>query len=331
MILILQTLTLLLVAVAFVHLRNRLKRLERNLKEDQKKLLKVLNREQRSRTNPQPFSPAAEKNSLIKVKNAEPVNIAHPAPDSSRGGPYFALGPHKSGTVLLNALLADLAKTVHMPCADIPAALFTQGIDMSEVAEMPSLFAEKGILLTGFRSARVGDKDLFIPHGGKAVVLVRDPRDILVSLYFSEAKSHTLPDQGKVRDAMLKLREEASSSDLDNWAIQRAPSVARTFARWSTWVAATGQDKVKDFRYEDVIFEKERWLSDMNEWFGWQAPADAVCKIAAKHDIRPTDEDAARHIRKVAPGDHREKLKPETIAQLNEILREPAAKFGYQL
>lgn len=327
---ILQSLTLLFLGIAFLHLRNRLKRLERSIKDERKKIVQHLQK-QKPKAVSRPAAPVLKRSCLIRIKDSPAICVDTPVPDPLKGGPFFSMGPHKSGTVLLNALLADLALAVKMPCADIPADLFSRGIDMSEIEEIPGLFSEKGILLTGFRTAWVGGKDITIPSEGKAVVLVRDPRDILVSLYFSEAKSHTLPDRGKVRDIMLKLREGAGNTDIDSWAIQRARSIARLFARWADWVAGTGPGNVKVFRYEDVIFQKEKWLSDMNKWFGWQAPADAVRQIAAKHDIRPSDEDAARHIRKVAPGDHIEKLKPETIAELNELLRGPAARFGYQL
>jgi hypothetical protein len=332
MLLTLQIISLLFMAVAFLHLRNRMKRLERGTKEDYKKLIHQL----RSLRSAIPKAPAAmvPKSTLsyrIAIKDGPPIQVEVPTPQPQKGGPFFAMGPHKSGTVLLNTMLKDLAHATQVPFFELLSELFIKGVDVSKIEDVSGLFNEKGIMHAGFRTGWIGGRDIVLPHGAKAVVLVRDPRDILVSMYYSVAKSHTLPEGGNLRDVMLKHRVEAENMDIDSWVVGRAKGSAVTFNRWADWVSNGGPDKVKVYRYEDVIFEKERWLADMNEWFGWQAPTEAVRQIAAKHDIRPTDEDASRHIRKVAPGDHMEKLKPETIAQINEILRGPAARFGYEL
>ena len=52
-------------------------------------------------------------------------------------------------------------------------------------------------------------------------------------------------------------------------------------------------------------------------------------KIADLHDIQPGAENVGGHIRSVTPGNHTEKLRPDTIDRLNEILKEPAKRLGY--
>ncbi|MEO0343733.1 MAG: hypothetical protein AAF198_09885 [Pseudomonadota bacterium] len=54
-----------------------------------------------------------------------------------------------------------------------------------------------------------------------------------------------------------------------------------------------------------------------------------IVQVASQFDIRPEFEDPTKHIRKGAHGDHVEKLRPDTITQLNEILKQPYRKFGY--
>ena len=54
------------------------------------------------------------------------------------------------------------------------------------------------------------------------------------------------------------------------------------------------------------------------------------CKRAAERtDPVPTVENKAAHVRKATPGDHLEKLKPETIERLNAIFAEELAYFDY--
>jgi hypothetical protein len=47
-------------------------------------------------------------------------------------------------------------------------------------------------------------------------------------------------------------------------------------------------------------------------------------------DIRPKNEQPTAFVRKVTPGDHREKLSSECIAKITETLRPAMDLFGYQ-
>lgn len=320
-------LNLLLLVAVFLHFRQRLKKVEAGLH----RRLKDLARTQKAgRPDIKGATSGPSRTVLIKVKDAADLPLPVPVADPAKGGPFFAMGPHKSGTVLLNDMLREMAGAAGVPYVDLPGFAFARGVAVSHIMDTGDLFQTPGLCFGGFRTAWLGDTDLELPQGSRAVVLVRDPRDILVSHYFSMAKSHTIPEAGAVRDLLLKDREYTQAAALDDWVIDRAKWLHLALERWAAWVERNA-GKVKVFRYEDVIFQKEQWLRDICHWFGWSLPEALLREVAARHDIRPTDEDASRHIRKVAPGDHIEKLKPETIARLNDLLREPAAQFGYRL
>jgi hypothetical protein len=51
--------------------------------------------------------------------------------------------------------------------------------------------------------------------------------------------------------------------------------------------------------------------------------------ILAQVDEVPDSEDQKRFVRRVIPGDHRNKLQPETIKRLNNQLRESMFHFDY--
>ena len=52
-------------------------------------------------------------------------------------------------------------------------------------------------------------------------------------------------------------------------------------------------------------------------------------QVAARHDIVPKGENEDQHIRRVRPGDHLDKLRPDTIEQLNEIFAPFLDHYGY--
>jgi hypothetical protein len=54
-----------------------------------------------------------------------------------------------------------------------------------------------------------------------------------------------------------------------------------------------------------------------------------IREIAQRFDIFPGQEDPSAHIRKVTPGDYKQKLKPETIAQLNDFFQDILSRYQY--
>jgi hypothetical protein len=266
----------------------------------------------------------------IEFSDGKTFNIHVPAKRSSASS-VVIMGPHKSGTVLFNSMVNQLAPAAGLACVDLPSQLFVEGLPITGVTATNGLMDLNGICYLGFRTPTVGKEPLRLPPTGKAAVLLRDPRDILVSLYFSEVKSHTLPESGIIREQMLKRRESMVGEDINDWAIKRAQSQIKGIHGWADWLESQNQDRVKVFRYEQVIFNKLDWLQSLTDWLGWDLDPGLIQSVAASHDIRPESEDASKHIRRVAPGDHKDKLKPETIARVNDIFRDGARRWGYNL
>jgi hypothetical protein len=65
--------------------------------------------------------------------------------------------------------------------------------------------------------------------------------------------------------------------------------------------------------------------------FGWTITDEQAGQLASFVDIRPEKEDPTAFVRHVAPGDYREKLRPETIDKINRKLKPAMELFGYSL
>ena len=87
---------------------------------------------------------------------------------------------------------------------------------------------------------------------------------------------------------------------------------------------------LKVYRYEDVIYEKEKWLSDVICNLGLQYKLKLVGNIAKQFDVIPGFENENEHVRQVHPGDHRKKLTPQTIQELNNLLSDFLKYFDYE-
>lgn len=242
----------------------------------------------------------------------------------------FALGVRKSGSSLMNMMLIAMAEANDCPVVLLPDEAFAAGYRYPDWNDNPDLFKilRRGTLYAGFRDAPSGLFGRPAFKAARKVLLVRDPRDALVSEYFSSAFSHRLPDRNAEGSLIDQRRQEALSQSVEDYVLAQAKQLNRTIDFYKPLLR---DDTLKLFHYEDVIFDKRRWIGAMADHFGWTAPARVVDTILAKHDIHPQEERQTEFVRKVSPGDHREKLSPQGIAKLNAMLSPTWRQLGYQL
>jgi len=230
----------------------------------------------------------------------------------------FVFGIFKGGSTLLNVMLEQILAVSGRKSINLPNQLRAAGLVIDEIAEdLDGLFERKGVVYGGFRSfSKVLKNSPNFAEANK-LLLVRDPRDILVSLYFSHAYSHSVPESGIARQRAEETRQRALATGIDDYALHNANSVCTHLMNLGEILS----DKTTLVRYEDIIFDKMALARTICATVGVEINPVRLAKIAARNDIRPEKEDKHSHIRSVAPGDHKNKLKPETIAELNEVMK----------
>ena len=180
-------------------------------------------------------------------------------------------------------------------------------------------FKNPDILYCGFRWVPAFFRGE-IESTARIMGLVRDPRDVLTSHYFSMLKSHVLP-KGKSGEAMEKNRKRLASISIDDY-IYGQMNAGFWLERILRLTELTANSGSKFWRYEDVIFEKQKWLDEILSHLEISLPTESKESILLKRDILPSEEDINKHIRKVTPGDHKEKLKASTIESMNRHFAE---------
>lgn len=147
------------------------------------------------------------------------------------------------------------------------------------------------------------------------LLMLRDPRDVLTSLYFSVAYSHMIPTGKKLAQRILDNRTEVMNKSIDEWVLENAPYYLSRYEIYCEKLL--GKPNVFFCKYEDMVNDFSKWL-------------DSVIKSLQLNDVDQqlraklineanfdVEEDIYAHKRQAQPGDHRRKLKPETISQLN--------------
>ncbi len=251
----------------------------------------------------------------------------------------FLVGIKKGGSTLLAKVMRDLAPFCERPLFEYSKIVFERGLPGSlAVDDMDRAFQKRGYVFGVFRwlpendllhlnpKVRKDDKKQ-MARDPNFVLMIRDPRDALVSLYYSDAKSHPLPKEGELRKKFLEKREQLKHEDIDRYVLRQAPHFLRHFYRT---LQITTLSNATIIRYEDIIYDKPALVRAVAEAMEADVNDKKIAEIARKHDIIPTAETEQAHIRQVHPKNYKAKLQGETIERLNEEFRVVLDSFGYE-
>jgi hypothetical protein len=157
----------------------------------------------------------------------------------------------------------------------------------------------------------------------KKILHLRDPRDILTSYYYSHRYSHAL-----INDRVKKRRAHAIEEGVDGHVLRLLKSTKKRFEQYIPLL-----EDATFLKYEDMVTDFPLWVSSFIEPFEFDDVEDVVSYLIDKYaeEFKVESEDVYRHKRQILPGDHRRKLKPETIEILNSELSDVMRVFGYDL
>ena len=273
---------------------------------------------------------------MVEVMQVHPIEIgkldlAQPTAIAAHQRSFFAVGLHKAGSSLLTDLFHRLAAGYRYVPFNLHQALYDLGLHAQDVAVPGNeFFRPFGLAYIGFRGWPPSHS---LPDCARqrVVHLVRDPRDVMVSLYYSIAKSHASPvlteDTANLTRQFRDNRDYALRHGIDGFVLAWANKVYREYTETYD-VLRPANPRI--WRYEDVIFDKVAWVKDMLRHLEMEPPSsDILQQIIRPLDVLPSTEDPARHIRQVRPGDHRAKLSGATIEKLSEAFAPILSRHGY--
>ncbi len=241
-------------------------------------------------------------------------------PASSRPSTlHFTL--HKCASVYLRTKLHALADLIGLAPLDLDGYFFDSAQPQPFVVRPRGYFYGPFRCLDDAFGVRREWPDL---TGYKLIVVLRDPRDVLTSLYFSTAFSHRTP-KGEGRDEFLSLRDEAQHVDINDYVRREADVFLR---RYQAYFRLAARYDVHLTTYEQLVTEPQTWLDALLAYLGVALSTWRRRRLISPQDFTIKREDPKAHFRQVQPGDHLRKLSDETIAWLNSKFAEVLAWYG---
>lgn len=159
------------------------------------------------------------------------------------------------------------------------------------------------------------------------ILHLRDPRDVLTSLFFSGTYAHVknkacfYPSESK--------RKQWEIDGIDLFVSERIPRYKERFHHLTSTLL--GKENVVFITYEEMLSDFSHWLNRFLSAFAryHSVPNDGdsctkssseIHRILQKRYSREfliESENIFSHKRQIAPGDHKRKLRPDTIECLN--------------
>ena len=203
-------------------------------------------------------------------------------------------------------------------------------VSMIKVPKLKNPFSPEGTLSSAFNSHGYyyGPIGTYrgIPNleNYKIVLQLRDPRDVLTSLFFSTAYSHAI-----INPKLLRRREQALKMSVDEFVLAEIEEYLLIYQQYCEQLVH--RSDVLFLKYEGMVTDFERWLSQLSQWVGLDGEFKALNSIRKQADFNVSNEDIYAQRRQVTPGDYLRKLRPKTIQKLNSAFKPILKDLGYDI
>jgi len=158
-----------------------------------------------------------------------------------------------------------------------------------------------------------------------AIFLIRDPRDILVSTYYSFGYTHEFSIVKEIEERQRQTRELIRSKTIDAFALEIANATLTHFHIIDRLSQACNRGIV--LKYEDMIDNWEKFSSGLTKYL-------EIGRKTLRHTYalsRPLEnETETGHRRSGKPGAYKNKLLTSTVHALNIIFASVLTRFQYQ-
>lgn len=232
---------------------------------------------------------------------------------------------HKCASVYVEDILKKVSKKTNITPIDLDNYLLASeypslktildGDNTILQAKLKNSFKPTGYLYAALRYPKVlGQIDDL--HQYRVLLMLRDPRDVLTSAYYSFGYTHTLPIAKAERKRFLAWRSKIASQTLDEFVL----SIKDDWVKMYTYYCQNLVEKpnVLVVKFEDMIDNFDSWLSSIVNFSNLKPDREQIEELVN-----------AANQKQVKPTDHQKALKPETIEILNTDFRKILKTLNY--
>ena len=152
----------------------------------------------------------------------------------------------------------------------------------------------------------------------KVILLLRDPRDVLVSHFYSTMVSHPI---NSIK--MIEKREYFKNKSIDNYVVDRS--------NWLLQIYQGYMNNLKNYhyiQYENLIQDSQKIIRELLKYLEISLDENII-NFLSKELESPKVEDVKKHKRSGKAGQYGSHLKKETIEKLNNQFKNVLVNFDF--
>ena len=237
----------------------------------------------------------------------------------------FFVGVPRGGSSICSQIISSMATSRGYEICDIEAENYNKGIRIDLIPnDVFQKLSKKSTYYGPFRSTpeniiKAPLRDIY------KIVVVRDPRDCIVSHYFAMKNIHT---QFRPNTDLADMKTGGGEyGEIDEHCLSVSTEYKSIFSGLVSFILRNADTIV--YRYEDIIFNAATWIADVNIRLALNCSEEVLNQARLQAHFVPVREDEMAHNRQGLPLDHLKYLKPPTIEAISRILYAEMSFFGY--
>ncbi len=229
---------------------------------------------------------------------------------------------HKCASTFVYRLFDVILKNSEYEFIDYAGAIFSAG-DKLKIESPYETFLEQAYSdLYSLHGKIYGPQRQYLDFSGrnnfKHMFFLRDPRDVLVSSYFSNKFTHAEPLNTVHRNQFLEKRENTKTKEIDSYVLEEAEAWIYPLYKqyWELRVTAKSYIYLK---YALFVEDTPEFIQKICEFLDLHPSPEDIDLLT--QEASPTqDIEVMKHKRSGKTGQYLEKLHPSTVEKLNHFL-----------
>lgn len=232
---------------------------------------------------------------------------------------------HKCASVFVNNLLNRITKHSDYQVKDYASAIWRLGnqIDVGSPYEnfleeaYDQLYKTRGEIYAPQR------KPLDFPGREhlKHIFFLRDPRDVLVSAYYSFGYSHGIPKAEKQKKKFQETREKIRDQGIDDYACEAAMNWLLPLYNQYRYLLESSNSYLY-LTYDNFKDDTNYFIHQISDFLNVDVPEKEIQEIANEASPVQKNQDIMRHKRSGLSQQYLQELESDTIQKLNELFAE---------
>lgn len=229
---------------------------------------------------------------------------------------------HKCASTFVARMFDVILKHSEYEFVDYAGAIFGAG-DKLNIGNPYEMFLEKAYSdLYSLHGKIYGPQRRYLDFPGrnnfKHIFFLRDPRDVLVSSYFSLGFTHAEPLNNIERNKFMKKREDIKEKELDNYVLEEAEAWICPLYKQYQSLRKTAKSHIY-LKYDLFVEDTPEFIKKISAFLSLHSSPEDIDLLT--QEASPVQNvEVMKHKRSGKTGQYLEKLHPSTVEKLNQIL-----------